>query len=79
MTEGGCSLRGLNLSVPDGSACALFGANGASKTTVIRVLMNILEADRGKVTVLGTGSRRLSPRELEQIGYFSENHESRRA
>ena len=69
------ALRGLNLSAPEGSAYAVIGANGAGKTTAIRVLMNILEADRGSATVLGTDSRRLSPRELAQIGYVSENQE----
>ena len=69
------ALRGLSLSVPEGSAYALIGANGAGKTTTIRILMNILEAERGHATVLGVDSRRISPRELAQIGYVSENQE----
>jgi ABC-2 type transport system ATP-binding protein len=69
------ALRGLSFSVPDGSAYALIGANGAGKTTTIRILMNILDAERGNATVLGVDSRRISPRELAQIGYVSENQE----
>lgn len=69
------ALRDLNLSVPEGSAYALIGANGAGKTTMIRILMNILEAERGTTTVLGVDSRRISPRELAQIGYVSENQD----
>jgi ABC-2 type transport system ATP-binding protein len=69
------ALRGLSLSVPEGSAYALIGANGAGKTTTIRILMNIIEAERGTATVLGVDSRRLSPRELAQMGYVSENQE----
>jgi ABC-2 type transport system ATP-binding protein len=69
------ALRGLNLCVPEGSAYALIGANGAGKTTTIRILMNILEAQRGTATVLDVDSRRISPRELAQIGYVSENQE----
>ena len=69
------ALRGLNMSVSEGSAYALIGANGAGKTTLIRILMNILEAERGTATVLGADSRRMSPRELAQIGYVSENQE----
>src|SRR5580692_7315873 len=69
------ALQGLNLSVPEGSAYALIGVNGAGKTTAIRILMNILEAERGSAKVLGVDSRRLSPRELAQIGYVSENQE----
>ncbi len=69
------ALRGLSFSVPDGSAYALIGANGAGKTTTIRILMNILEAERGKATILGVDSRRISPKELAQIGYVSENQD----
>jgi ABC-2 type transport system ATP-binding protein len=69
------ALRGLNMSVPKGGAYALIGANGAGKTTMIRILMNIMEAERGTAMVLGVDSRRISPRELAQIGYVSENQE----
>jgi ABC-2 type transport system ATP-binding protein len=69
------ALQGLSFSVPEGSAFALIGANGAGKTTTIKVLMNILAPSRGCVSVAGVDSRRLSPRELRQIGYVSENQE----
>jgi ABC-2 type transport system ATP-binding protein len=69
------ALRGLSFSVPEGSAYALIGANGAGKTTAIRTLMNILEAERGSAAVFGVDSRRISPRELAQIGYVSENQD----
>ena len=69
------ALKGLSFSVPEGSAFALIGANGAGKTTAIKVLMNILEPTRGVTTVLGVNSRALSPRELRRIGYVSENQD----
>jgi ABC-2 type transport system ATP-binding protein len=69
------AVRGLSFSVPEGSAYALIGANGAGKTTTIKVLMNILEPTHGSATVLGVDSRRLSLRQLNQIGYVSENQE----
>jgi ABC-2 type transport system ATP-binding protein len=69
------ALRGISLHVTEGSAYALIGANGAGKTTSIKILMNILEPTRGQATVLGVDSRRISPRELSQIGYVSENQE----
>jgi ABC-2 type transport system ATP-binding protein len=67
------ALRGLNLSVPEGAALALIGANGAGKTTAIKVMMNVLAPSAGTATILGVDSRRLSPREFAQIGYVSEN------
>jgi len=69
------ALRGLSFSVPEGSAFALIGANGAGKTTTIKILMNIIEPTRGSANVLGVDSRRISPRELNQIGYVSENQD----
>src|SRR5580658_3396021 len=69
------ALKGLSFSVPEGSAYALIGANGAGKTTAIRILMNILEAERGTCTVMDVDSRCISPRELAQIGYVSENQD----
>jgi ABC-2 type transport system ATP-binding protein len=69
------AIQGLSFSVPHGSAYALIGANGAGKTTTIKILMNIIEATRGEAMLLGVNSRRISPRELAQIGYVSENQD----
>lgn len=67
------AVQDLSFAVPEGSAFALIGANGAGKTTTIKVLMNILEPTLGSAEVLGVDSRNISPRELAQIGYVSEN------
>ena len=69
------AIEGLSFSVPAGSAFALIGANGAGKTTTIKMLMNILQPSSGNATVLGTDSRKLSSRELQRIGYVSENQQ----
>ncbi|MDZ4801309.1 MAG: ABC transporter ATP-binding protein [Bryobacteraceae bacterium] len=68
-------LDGLDMDVPQGAIYALVGANGAGKTTSIRVLMNILRADSGSAEVLGTDSRRLGPDHFRTIGHVSENQE----
>ena len=47
------ALRGLSFSVPQGSAFALIGANGAGKTTIIKILTNILEPTSGRAILLG--------------------------
>jgi len=67
------ALQGLSIAVPEGSAFALIGANGAGKSTTIKVLMNIISPSRGSATILGVDSRGVSPKELAQIGYVSEN------
>lgn len=67
------ALQDFSLEVPEGSAFALVGANGAGKTTAIKVLMNLVQPTRGRVRVLGTESLLLSSRERARIGYVSEN------
>ena len=67
------AIEDLSLQVPEGSVLALIGPNGAGKSTTIRLLMNILRPDRGEITVLGTPSQRLAPRNFERIGYVSES------
>lgn len=69
------AVKGISFSISEGSAYALIGANGAGKTTTIKILMNILEPSNGSANVLGVDSRHLSARELNQIGYVSENQE----
>jgi ABC-2 type transport system ATP-binding protein len=69
------ALRGLSLSVPEGSVFALVGANGAGKTTTIRLLMNLIGPTAGDASILGVATRALSPKELAQIGYVSENQQ----
>ncbi|HEY1794350.1 MAG TPA: ABC transporter ATP-binding protein [Opitutaceae bacterium] len=68
-------LHDLTLEVPEGRVFALLGANGAGKTTAIKVLMNLLRPSAGSARVLGVDSVRLGPAELGRIGYVSENQE----
>lgn len=68
-------LRGVTLSVPEGSAFALIGSNGAGKTTTVKILTNILRPSGGGAMLFGIDSRRLSWREASRVGYVSENQE----
>ena len=43
----------VNLSVPKGQIFGLLGPNAAGKTTLIRILCGIIEADDGQVTIAG--------------------------
>jgi ABC-2 type transport system ATP-binding protein len=47
------ALRGVDLGVPRGSVFALIGPNGAGKTTLFGVCCGFLQADAGRVEVLG--------------------------
>lgn len=67
------ALHGLSIRVPEGSVFALMGANGAGKTTIIKILLNIISPTRGGATILGVESRAIDARTLARIGYVSEN------
>jgi ABC-2 type transport system ATP-binding protein len=68
-------LRGIELDVPEGAIYALMGTNGAGKTTMIKVLMNILRASGGEARVLGIRSSELAGKGFNRIAYVSENQE----
>jgi ABC-2 type transport system ATP-binding protein len=68
-------LRGIDLAVPEGAIYALVGANGAGKTTIIKLLMNILRPTAGHAGVLGIDSEKLAGAAFNRIGYVSENQE----
>lgn len=67
------ALRGLDLSVPEGSVFAVLGASGAGKTTLIKILLNIIEPTQGTARILGVDSRTIDPGTLASIGYVSES------
>jgi len=46
-------LRGVDFDVAQGSIFALLGSNGAGKTTVVKILSTLLEADAGTANVNG--------------------------
>ncbi len=53
------ALDGLTFEVPAGQVFGFLGANGAGKTTTMRIVLGVLEADRGTVSWNGTDSRQL--------------------
>ena len=67
---GHTAVRDLSLTVPRGGIFGLLGPNGAGKSTTIRMLLDIIEPDEGKISILGgaLGARDLSKR----IGFLPE-------
>ena len=51
------SLEGLDLTLPMGCVLGLVGANGAGKSTTIRLIMDAMERDGGTVEVLGVDNQ----------------------
>lgn len=64
------ALRGLDLTVPQGSVFGLIGPNGAGKTTAMLILSSLLARDGGAVTVAGSDPQ-THPREVRRhLGYM---------
>jgi ABC-2 type transport system ATP-binding protein len=63
------ALRGVSFDVQPGEIFGLLGPNGAGKSTLIRILMDIIRADRGRVLVSGVPRTR---HDLDRLGYLPE-------
>lgn len=68
------ALDGVDLRVPDGAVYVLIGANGAGKSTTLKVLMNLERPDAGTAEVLGMDPVRRGPEVRARIGYVPEHH-----
>lgn len=67
-------LRGVDFEVAQGSIFALLAANGAGKTTVVRILSTLLKADSGTVSVNGFDVATQAPevrRSISLTGQFT--------
>ncbi len=48
------ALKGINMSVEEGTIVAILGANGAGKSTTVRTVSGIVKAKSGKVSFMGS-------------------------
>ena len=55
------ALRSANLSIEAGEVHALLGANGAGKSTFVKILTGVIESDSGSVELRGQPVRVSSP------------------
>jgi ABC-2 type transport system ATP-binding protein len=66
------ALDGVSLDVPPGVVFALLGENGAGKTTAIRIMLGLAEADAGHAEVLGLSSAAAGVEIRRRVGYVAE-------
>jgi heme exporter protein A len=64
------ALSGVSLAVEEGETLAVFGANGAGKTTFLRILATLLRPHRGSVKVLGHALPREGHAVRGRIGFL---------
>jgi len=72
--NGRCVLDGISFNVPRGCIYGLLGRNGAGKTTIIRILLGLEPATRGRTFLLETASTNLAPKIRGRIGCVAEGH-----
>jgi ABC-2 type transport system ATP-binding protein len=66
------ALDGLNLDVEPG-IIGLVGANGAGKSTFLKILLGLLDPTSGEATVLGHDVRREGTQIRSLVGYMPEH------
>ncbi|CAN5635269.1 ABC transporter ATP-binding protein [soil metagenome] len=67
------ALRGVDLTVSEGSVYGLVGPNGAGKTTLIRALVGTLRPSDGEVRVLGLNPLKERTKLRRRIGYMPQS------
>ncbi len=67
------TLDDIDLELPEGSIMGLIGANGAGKSTTIRILMGLVHQDRGTVRVLGHAMPAEQAEAKREVGFASED------
>jgi ABC-2 type transport system ATP-binding protein len=67
------ALDGVSFNIEEGEVCGYLGANGAGKSTTIRILAGMLSADRGEVSVNGIDVLKSPQRVKKIIGYVPES------
>jgi ABC-2 type transport system ATP-binding protein len=67
------ALENIDLELPTGSIMGFIGANGAGKSTTIRILMGLVHQDHGSVQVLGHSMPSDQAAAKLDIGFVSED------
>lgn len=63
-------LKDISFHVPKGYVTGFIGANGAGKTTIIRLLMNLIHRESGYIEMLGHEMPKQEREIKEQIGFI---------
>lgn len=65
------AVKGVSLSIPQGSVYGLIGPNGSGKSTIMKALVGLLAPDEGNCRVFGQPATAASNR--REIGFLPEN------
>jgi len=62
------AIRGISFAVPRGAIVTILGANGAGKTTILKTVSGVMDAQKGTVTFEGRPLRGLDPDKVMRLG-----------
>lgn len=68
-------LKDISFELSKGVFCCLLGSNGAGKSTLFRCILKLLEDYRGKISIDGKSTEKMSPKEMaSRIAYIPQSH-----
>ena len=70
----GFAVKNLSFQVKKGFVTGFVGANGAGKSTTIKLIMNLLQPDSGEVKVFGLDYKTHEKQIKENIGFVYDDH-----
>ncbi|WP_062352784.1 ABC transporter ATP-binding protein [Bacillus kwashiorkori] len=70
----GFELKDLSISVKKGFVTGFIGANGAGKSTTIKLIMNLLQPDRGKLSIFGLDYKKHEKEIKQRIGFVYDSN-----
>ena len=62
------AIRGVSIDMPEGKIVTVLGANGAGKTTILRTISGVLDADRGEIIFQGQSIAGQTPDRVMRAG-----------
>ncbi|MDO5563745.1 MAG: ABC transporter ATP-binding protein [Eubacteriales bacterium] len=69
-------LQNVSFKIEDASIFALIGRNGAGKTTMLKLLLSLIEKDEGEILIDGIKIKDIKRNKIKKIGYISDRFES---
>ncbi len=64
------SIKNVSLTIPIGNSVAFVGTSGAGKTTIVDIILGLLEPNKGRVIIDGKDLNELMPLWQSKIGYI---------
>ncbi|GIN74546.1 ABC transporter ATP-binding protein [Bacillus sp. J14TS2] len=68
------SLENINLQIKQGCVTGFIGANGAGKSTTMKLMMNLLQADAGEISVFGLDYAHHEKEIKERMGFVYDSN-----